>query len=279
MFQGTVAEMVSPMKGVLCAGTLERREEASPGVFILEFGLDGGGRSVKPPVPGQFYQFDCGGGPEHMLPRPLSVHGVTTWDSKATVLSFLVEAVGWGTERLCSLADGDEVKLLGPLGKGFSGVQEGKALLVAGGMGIAPLFFLASEMDRHGTEYDLLAGFRTQRRSYRLLSGLEGGVEVYTEDGSLGEKGMVSDGTGRLAGGAYRAVYACGPQAMMAVVAGFSEEAGVPCEVSLASRMACGIGSCRGCVKEGRERGNLCVCSDGPVFDSREVAWTGHPSV
>ena len=211
-----------------------------------------------------------------MLPRPLSVHGVTRWDDEVAVLRFLVEAVGWGTGRLCSLANGDEVGLLGPLGRGFSLAEDGKALLVAGGMGIAPLFFLASEMDHNDKEYDLLAGFRSARQSYRPLSGLEGGVEVYTDDGSLGNMGMVSEGAeGRLERGAYSAVYACGPQAMMAVVAGISQEAGVPCQVSLASRMGCGIGACRGCVKEGRGGGNLCVCTDGPVFESHKVVWTG----
>ncbi len=273
-----MADIASPTRGVTCAATLERREEALPGVFILEFRLDGGS-SVDQPVPGQFYQFNCGGGREHMLPRPLSVHGVTRWDDEVAMLRFLVEAVGWGTERLCSLEHGDEVRLLGPLGRGFSLAEDGKALLVAGGIGIAPLFFLASEMDRNDMEYDLLAGFRSARQFYRPLSGLEGGVEVYTDDGSLGSGGMVSDGVGgRLERGMYRAVYTCGPQAMMAVVAGISEETGVPCQVSLASRMGCGIGACRGCVMEGRGGENLCVCSDGPVFESNKVAWTGHPS-
>jgi len=273
-----VAEIASPTGGVTCAAILERREEASPGVFILEFRLDIG-PSVAPPVPGQFYQFNCGGGREHMLPRPLSVHGITRWDDEVAVLRFLVEAVGWGTERLCSLQGGDEVGLLGPLGRGFSMPEDGKALLVTGGIGIAPLFFLASEMDRIGKEYDLLAGFRSARQFYQPLSGLEGRVEVYTDDGSLGNRGMVSAGAGAcLEKGVYRDVYTCGPQAMMAVVAGISEEAGMPCQVSLASRMGCGIGACRGCVMEGRGGENLCVCSDGPVFESHRVAWTCHPS-
>lgn len=270
-----MADITSPTRGVTCAATLERGEEASPGVFILEFRLDGG-LPVAQPVPGQFYQFNCGGGREHMLPRPLSVHDVTRWDDEVAVLKFLVESVGWGTERLCSLEDGDEVGLLGPLGRGFSLAEDGKPLLVAGGMGIAPLFFLASEMDRSDKEYDLLAGFRSAGQFYRPLSGLKGGVDVYTDDGSLGNRGMVSgDADGRLEGGVYNAVYTCGPKAMMTVVAGISEEAGVPCQVSLASRMGCGIGACRGCVIEGRGGENLCVCSDGPVFESYKVAWTG----
>lgn len=270
-----MTDIVSPTRGVTCVARLERREEASPGVFVLEFCLDVD-PSIAPPVPGQFYQFNCGGGREHMLPRPLSVHGVTRWDDDVAVLRFLVEAVGWGTERLCSLEDGDELGLLGPLGRGFSLAEDGMALLVAGGIGIAPLFFLASEMDRNEKKYDLLAGFRSDRQLYRPISGLEGGVGVYTDDGSQGRKGMVSDGVGGLLErGVYQMVYTCGPQAMMAVVAGISEEAGVPCQVSLDSRMGCGIGACRGCVIEGSGGENLCVCSDGPVFESHMVAWTG----
>jgi len=166
-----------------------------------------------------------------------------------------------------------------PMGErlhGFEPIQGGTALLVAGGVGIAPIAFLAREMDRGGSRYEFLAGFRTEGRSYQPAEN----VVVYTEDGSLGNKGLVSDGAARrLAVNDYSGVYACGPQAMMAVVAGISEEAGVPCQVSLESRMGCGIGSCRGCVKEGRTGGNLCVCTDGPVFDSREVAWTESPPV
>lgn len=265
---------VSPAVGVSCAGTLAHREEVTPGVFVLEFEVVGKGLPDAPPAPGQFYQFDCGGGVEHMLPRPLSVHGICRWDGDGAVLSFLVEVVGWGTRRLCFLEEGDEVGLLGPLGNGFKAVDDGSSLLVAGGMGVAPLFFLASEMEQTGSQYDLLVGLGTAEQYYTPLEDLAGAVEVYTEDGSMGSEGMVSGGvSGFLAGGKCVAVYACGPQDMMSVVAGLSEDAGVPCQVSLDSRMACGIGACRGCVRGRRGGGNLCVCTDGPVFDSREVAW------
>lgn len=268
--------------GALCTGTLLARRQVAAGIHFLEFRVQTRDGAVPPvPGPGQFFQFECGGGREHMLRRPLSVHGITE-SAEGPLLQFLVEVVGWGTRRLCSLEPGERVNMLGPLGNGFAVAGAGRFLLIAGGIGTGPMFFLASEMERSGAEYDFLAGFRSRERRYGPLEGLTGRVEVFTEDGSAGSCGMVCDGVEGYLERDYLAAYACGPDAMMARVATLCERADVPCQVSLDSRMACGIGACRGCVREGTAGRRLCVCTDGPVFDSSEVAWRtrgGEPMV
>ena len=267
-----MTDLLSVTGGALRECTLLAREESGEGVFLLEFAVEPGGGTPEAPSPGQFYQIRCGSGREHMLRRPLSAHGAKL-ESGMLKVSFLVEIAGWGTEKLCSLVPGERVSMLGPLGRGFVLDGVGKALLIAGGIGVAPLFFLAREMEKAGVAYDLLAGFNTGDKYYRPLDDLNGSVVACTEDGSLGKRGLACDAlAGYLARG-YDAVYACGPEAMMSEAAGKCEVAGVPCQVSLDSRMACGIGACRGCVREGSDGRNLCVCSEGPVFDSRKVSW------
>ena len=259
--------------GLQSRAILIGREKVSRKAHVLDFEIERA-EAMSRPLPGQFYHVDCGGGREHLLRRPLSVHGITGSERSALVIRFMVETVGWGTEKLCSLEPGTGVGLLGPLGHWFTPVERGRALLVSGGIGIAPLFFLASEMDRKGMGYDLFAGFREGEEYYPALSDLKGGIQVYTDDGTLGSKGLVSEGAVlRIKGDSYYTVFACGPEAMMAVVAVACERSGVACQVSLTSRMACGLGLCRGCVREGKGGRNLCVCAEGPVFDSRDVKW------
>ncbi|MBK5092261.1 MAG: dihydroorotate dehydrogenase electron transfer subunit [Actinobacteria bacterium] len=259
--------------GLLSRATLVSRQKVSRNTHILDFEIDG---TTNTPGPGQFYHVDCGGGREHLLRRPLGVHGMTAPEKGAARVRLMVEVVGWGTQRLCALEPGAEVGLMGPLGRGFTPPDGGRALLVSGGIGLAPLFFLASEMDKEGSDYDFLAGFRTGDDYYPALSDLKGNIEVFTDDGTVGAKGVVSEGAVRHIGnGDYSAVFACGPEAMMEAVADACEGSGVSCQVSLTSRMACGLGFCRSCVKEGRDGRNLCVCTEGPVFDSRDVKWNG----
>ncbi|PKQ28711.1 MAG: dihydroorotate dehydrogenase electron transfer subunit [Candidatus Anoxymicrobium japonicum] len=246
------------------------RNEVARDVHVLTLEITSGARA---PLPGQFYQIDCGGGREHLLPRPIGAMDARV-SRGGVALAFMVESVGWGTGRLCRLVPGDEIRVLGPLGRGFGPISGGTALIVAGGMGFAPLCFLASKMDRDGERYDLLAGVNSKEKYMPALATLNGVVEVFSDDGTIGRKGIVTDGVAsRLDEGGYTKVYTCGPEPMMESVARVALTRGVPCEVSLDSRMACGIGACRGCVREGSHGRNLCVCADGPVFDSRDVKW------
>lgn len=259
-----------PVAGVsVFEAAMLERSEAATGVFLLEFGVGSGSPA---PLPGQFYQVKCGEGREHVLRRPLSAHFAEDVPTGFR-LGFLVEVVGWGTERISALEAGEKVSMLGPLGRGFDAPPAGKALLVAGGIGVAPLFFLARELEKSGRAYDMLAGFKQGDKAYRGLKDLGVAVQVYTEDGSAGTRGLVSEGVAPLLGKGYDAVFTCGPEAMMSEVAAISKAAGIPCQVSLDSRMACGVGACRSCVKPGSDGRNLCVCTEGPVFDSRKVAW------
>jgi dihydroorotate dehydrogenase electron transfer subunit len=252
----------------LKVAVLARSERVSSDICVLDFTLEGAGTAA--PLPGQFFHVDCGGGREHLLRRPLSVMGYDP--SREPGLIFLVEAVGWGTRRLCAMEPGENVSVLGPLGRGFTLPTDGRSLLVAGGVGVAPLAYLARTLESKGLEFDLVAGFKDAGQYFSGLEDLETEVCVFTEDGSTGARGKACDGLEeRLSGGDYSFVYSCGPEAMMAVTARACEAAGVPCQVSLDSRMACGLGFCRGCVKPGAGGANLCVCMDGPVFDSREV--------
>jgi dihydroorotate dehydrogenase electron transfer subunit len=256
---------------VASTAVVKRRDEAARDIYVLTLEI---ASRVPVPLPGQFYQVDCGGGREHLLPRPIGALDAYS-DSRGLTLAFMIESVGWGTARLCALEPGERIKLLGPLGKGFGPAGDGKALIVAGGAGFAPLYFLAARMDKSGEDYELLAGVSSKDKYIAGLSTLVGPVEVYSDDGTMGTSGLVCDAAApRLDAGGFTKVYTCGPEPMMAVVARAAEARGVPCEVSLDSRMACGIGACRGCVKAGAGGHNLCVCTDGPVFNSREVAWS-----
>lgn len=256
---------------VSATAVVRRSDEVARGIRVIALDVQG---SAPVPVPGQFYQVDCGGGREHLLPRPIGAFDARGSDG-GLALAFMVEAVGWGTERLCSLGAGDEIRVLGPLGRGFSIPGSVDTLLVSGGVGLAPLHFLAMSMDRMGLGYTMLAGVSSRDKCPSMLAALNGDVTIVSDDGSVGDSGLVCDKVGaRLELGAFSMVYTCGPEAMMSVVAREAEARDVPCEVSLDARMACGIGACRGCVKAGAEGKNLCVCTDGPVFDSRAVDWS-----
>ena len=260
---------VSSPAGRLFDATLQDVRRVASETFALEFETSAGNQL---PATGQFYQVRCGGDREHMLRRPFSVHFAEV-SASGMKLGFLVENVGWGTGWLSSLSVGEHVNMLGPLGKGFTLPSAGKSMLVSGGIGIAPLLYAARELDASGRAYDMLAGFKTAAKVIDLLGDLSGGVEVYTDDGSSGSAGMASEGIAGSLGRGYDVVLTCGPEAMMAEVAALCEAAGISCQVSLDARMGCGIGSCRGCVKKGARGSNLCVCTEGPVFDSFEVAW------
>ncbi len=247
---------------------VKRTDEVARGTSVIALEITG---DVGVPVPGQFYQVDCGGGREHLLPRPIGAFDARAVGGVLT-LAFMVESVGWGTGKLCLLVPGDAIRVLGPLGRGFGHQGDGKALIVAGGVGFAPLHFLAATMDREGKPYVLLLGVTTKDKCAASVGTMAGDVRVYSDDGTIGIGGLACDAAGPvLDEGGFTKVYTCGPEAMMAVVARAAEERGVPCEVSLDARMACGIGACRGCVKTGADGRNLCVCTDGPVFPSTQL--------
>lgn len=218
--------------------------------------------------PGTFVMVSCSDGHERLLRRPLSVHCATGDD-----IWLLFNAVGPGTAWLARRQAGDTVHLLGPLGNGYHiapGCDE--LLLVAGGMGVAPLAMLAQQGLELGKTVTLLLGARTERllcTSPMLPNGIT--ITYVTEDGSRGEKGRVTDVLGARRGVADQ-VFACGPLAMYRSMAGQARSEGLPTLVSLEARMGCGFGVCYGCTVKTRH-GLKQACQDGPIFDLDDVLW------
>jgi dihydroorotate dehydrogenase electron transfer subunit len=227
-------------------------------------------------MPGQFVMVGplSPGTSDPFLNRPMSIAGV----GSAGTIEIIFSVVGQGTELLSQVRVGQRIGLLGPQGRGFSKPAAGQRLwLVAGGVGIAPLRFLALSAAGQGARVTLLYGARTIAHLVPLdeLTRRKIDIRLATEDGSAGASGMVTDLLAELlsheASGATKGtIAACGPLPMMRTVADLGCRASWPVEVSLESRMACGVGACLGCaidLPSGKRR----TCVDGPVFVAQEV--------
>ena len=221
-------------------------------------------------LPGQFAELRVDNTPSVVLRRPISVH---SFDAEKNEVGFLVQVVGDGTRWLASLKVGDKVNTLMPLGNGFTMPTEGggRYLLVGGGVGSAPLYYLAEQLRKNGNDFVILIGARAAKDLYRrdAYEAL-GRVEYTTEDGSLGEKGYVTNHS--VLAEKFDGIFTCGPKPMMLAVAKYARENSIACEVSLENKMACGLGACLCCVEDTKE-GHKCVCTDGPVFSIDELKW------
>lgn len=224
---------------------------------------------APPARPGQFVMVHGAWGTAPLLPRPMSIL------SPGPRLELLVKVVGEGTRRLCAAGPGESVDVLGPLGTAFEDPPAGaRAVLVGGGVGVAPLWFLAEEWARRGAARPT---FVYGGRTARDLPGAERLAEitelvVTTEDGSRGRHGRVTVALDELVRpGAV--VYTCGPSPMMAAVARHAERAGAACVASLEAPMACGFGVCLGCAVPRVGGGFLYCCVQGPVVDAARVDW------
>ena len=226
------------------------------------------------PLPGQFFLIK----PWRtgvFLARPISVAG---WkpgkqtdkqriESGGTV-RFLVAIKGRGSRELAFMRPGEEAELSGPLGNSWpiELIPKGPAALVAGGIGIAPLLALATELGKEsaGLVFDFYAGFRSGAFGQKLKARA---IIIATEDGSQGLKGRVTD---FFKPSGYKMVFACGPAPMLKTVADICKAGGVPCFVSVEKHMACGVGACLGCTVK-TTGGNRRCCVDGPVFNAEEI--------
>jgi dihydroorotate dehydrogenase electron transfer subunit len=220
--------------------------------------------------PGQFAQVRVDGSRETFLRRPISIHDV---NYKKNSFKLLIQVTGKGTGTLSRLGNGDLLNLIYPLGNSFSipGENE-KILIIGGGCGIAPLLFLGKYLKSIGYSPDILLGFRNNDRVIEFEEYLKvGNVYLTTEDGSKGEKGFVTDHS-LLSAERFDKIYCCGPDSMMKAVADYCRTNNISCEVSLENLMACGIGACLCCVVE-TTRGNICTCTDGPVFNINDLRW------
>ena len=221
-------------------------------------------------APGQFVQVRVDGSPSTYLRRPISIHDV---DFKQNEVSLLVQQVGEGTRHLAAANVGDLINIVLPLGNGFSMPEKAdKVLLVGGGIGIAPLYYLAKVLNEKGIRPTLLLGGKTQTDLLRLADYEQfGQTFVTTEDGSLGEKGFVTMHS-VWQKQSFDKIYVCGPKPMMKTVAKLAAEKDAWCEVSLENLMACGLGACLCCVEDTVD-GHVCVCKEGPVFNTRRLKW------
>ncbi len=221
-------------------------------------------------LPGQFVEVRVDGSPSTFLRRPISINFV---DRENNELWLLVATVGDGTKQLAKLKFGDVLNCVLPLGNGFTPAKQGeKVLLVGGGVGVAPLLYMGAEMKRQGFEPTFLLGARTADDLLMLpVFNMYGRVYVTTEDGSMGEKGFVTNHS-ILNQERFDRISTCGPTPMMKAVARYARQNNVDCEVSLENLMACGLGACLCCVEKTTE-GNLCVCKDGPVFNIKKLLW------
>ena len=236
-------------------------------IFILELS---GNSKIPEMKPGQFAQVKIEGSPETFLRRPFSIHDV---DYDNNTFKLLIQIAGKGTETLSKLNKGDSLNLIYPLGNSFSLPEKNKrSLLVGGGCGVAPLLFLAKNLKSNGYTPDILLGYRNINRiiEYKDFSQT-GKVFLTTEDGSKGEKGFVTDHS-VLSANSYDMIYCCGPVSMMQAVAGYCKKNRISCEVSLENLMGCGIGACL-CFAVETIKGNVCTCTDGPVFNINELKW------
>ena len=221
-------------------------------------------------LPGQFVEVRVDGSPSTFLRRPISIDFV---DRENNELWLLVATVGEGTKQLAKLKFGDVLNCVLPLGNGFTPAKQGeKVLLVGGGVGVAPLLYMGAEMKRQGIEPTFLLGARTANDLLMLpIFNKYGRAYVTTEDGSMGEKGFVTNHS-ILNQEHFDRISTCGPTPMMKAVARYARQNNVDCEASLENLMACGLGACLCCVEKTTE-GNLCVCKDGPVFNIKKLLW------
>lgn len=210
-----------------------------------------------------------------LLPRPISLCGI---DRKAGTLRLVYRVTGehTGTEEFSRLQAGDTMKIMGPLGNGFTVEKGRKAFLIGGGIGVPPMLQLAKEMKDAGENFQIVMGYR-DAGTFLLDEFKEQGESfVATEDGSVGTKGNVLDAIRENHLDA-DVIYACGPTPMLRALKAYAEEQNMTCYVSMEERMACGIGACLACVCNSTDKDahsnvkNKRICKEGPVFNAKEV--------
>jgi dihydroorotate dehydrogenase electron transfer subunit len=222
--------------------------------------------------PGQFMNIEIREATEIFLRRPFSVLDV---DFEKQTLSILVKILGRGSKKLTGARVGQTINAILPLGKSFTKPgNDDHILLVGGGSGVAPMLFLAKTCGLKPEQVTILIGARSAGDHIDITDYLSFGTyHLTTEDGTLGEKGYVTDHpifVEKL--DIYDKIYTCGPDAMMKAVGRRALKENVFCEVSLENMMACGFGVCLCCVEDTKS-GHKCVCTDGPVFNVNDLKW------
>lgn len=246
-----------------------KNEQLNRDYFLLELGSQ-----VNLPIiqPGQFVELEIANSKNTFLRRPFSIHDV---NEKNNSLILLIRLVGDGTKELSKSKVGDYISTIYPLGKGFNHSKEKEVLLIGGGCGVAPMLYFAKTIKEKDIIPNVLMGFRTKDDIVRYDEYKKyGNIYVTTEDnsfGSEGERGYVTNHS-ILKNKKFDKIYVCGPEIMMKAVAKYANEKNMECEVSLENLMACGIGACLCCVTD-TIAGRKCACTEGPVFNIKELDW------
>jgi dihydroorotate dehydrogenase electron transfer subunit len=221
---------------------------------------------------GQFANILVDNSSNAFLRRPFSIFQV---DYNCNSISILIKAIGEGTKCLANSKVGDSLSVIFPLGRGYTVPNiKSRVLMVGGGVGIAPLMLLSASLSKEAHHIDILIGAKGAADLVLLdVFSKYGTVHTTTEDGSHGSLGFVTDHLLlRTDIKLFDMVYTCGPEPMMKAVAKLANSNNIPCEVSLENTMACGYGVCLCCVTE-TTQGHRCVCTDGPVFDIKQLKW------
>lgn len=247
---------------------VESNEKVSQNIYKIRFHSP---QIASLANPGQFVHLLINEDRSYILRRPFSIHRVIK-DS----FEILFQVVGKGTKHLSKVVKGSVFDVIGPIGHGFEVKDEFKNILVvAGGIGIAPLMFLSESLKAKDKEVCVLFGAPMMERLVCLSDLEECANKAYcvTDDGSFGFKGVATDYLNEvLTAGKPDLIAACGPEEMLKIIVKFAKERQIPCQVSLERRMGCGIGACFSCVCETID-GYKRVCVDGPVFDVNELVW------
>ncbi len=246
---------------------VERVREVGEGIFVLSFRSPEIAHSVEP---GQFVNIKPDEATDPLLRRPFSVYR-----TEGDLVYIIFQVVGKGTSVLRHKQKGDPLDVLGPLGRSFryNQTEFQTAIVIGGGLGVAPLPMLTKALKVSGKEIVTVLGARTDGQ---LITDHLENLHSATDDGSAGHSGTVVDLLTRLlTQREFRnpKIFACGPTPMLRALAALAAKEGIPCEISMEGPMACGFGICQGCPVEtvGGERKYLLMCKDGPTFDARTI--------
>ena len=269
------------MAGNIYIGEISKNEEVQEDCFLMKVKV---AASFETPLPGQFVMIRIAGLNDPFLSRPISIYSFSR-KNNFCLIELLYRIVGKGTQIMAGLIEGSQMEINGPLGNGFEIGSVGKnVVFIAGGIGIAPLSLLIENLSRRFPSSLMTLYFGAQKDT--AVVGLDKpqklchDMNVCTDDGSLGEKNLVTQAFQKDIKKflpEHTSIYACGPRGMLLSLAKILNKSKFICQVSLEERMACGTGACMGCavaIKD--EKGALGyqrVCADGPVFNLRDIVW------
>ncbi|MFZ4456814.1 MAG: dihydroorotate dehydrogenase electron transfer subunit [Bacteroidales bacterium] len=256
------------MRKIVSDLTIVENVALNANYFLLKLTSD---QKLPDMFPGQFVELKVENSPSTFLRRPISINFI---DENSNQMWLLIQIVGEGTRKLSLLQTGETLNMMFPLGNSFTMPSGGSksVLLVGGGVGTAPMLFFGKQLKENGITPNFLLGARSEKDLLQLDEFSKfGNLYTTTEDGSAGEKGYVTQHS-ILQNQKFDFIYTCGPKPMMVAVASYAKRNAIECEVSLENTMACGFGVCLCCV-ENTVNGNVCVCTEGPVFNINELTW------